>query len=130
MTIGRIDPATAVREGWVRDQDNEVAVDGYNVFIDLDTSDGSGSFEVANSVSGISFSSDSGGDGYIAAQLDVDRLKLRPRTIDPGSPTDGELWHRSDTDVIHVQLDGVTETLQTSANFTDENNILANQVFS
>lgn len=37
-----------------------------------------------------------------------DSILLDPRTSDPGSPVDGELWHRSDLDQVRVRLNGVT----------------------
>lgn len=111
MTIGRIDPETAVREGWARDQDNEVSLDGYNAFIDLDTSDGSGSFQVANSINGVSFSADSGGDGYVSKRLDLEVAGFRPLAADPATVTDGDVFFRSDTSALKTRINSITTDL-------------------
>jgi hypothetical protein len=68
---GIIDPEYAVREGWVRDEDNEISMDGYNAFIAVTTNDGTTGFDVINSDGSIVFSSKSDGDGYVRKKLGV-----------------------------------------------------------
>ncbi|MDP2942947.1 MAG: hypothetical protein Q8O36_05560, partial [Candidatus Omnitrophota bacterium] len=38
-------------------------------------------------------------------------LKLAGSTSDPGSPADGDIWHRTDLDEIRVRLNGTTYKL-------------------
>ena len=38
-------------------------------------------------------------------------LRLRPLTADPVDLEDGDIWHRGDTDVVHIRLNGVTKTI-------------------
>lgn len=42
------------------------------------------------------------------------KLVVPSMTSDPASPTDGELWYRSDTDVYKVRQNGVTKTITTA----------------
>jgi hypothetical protein len=71
MGVGTIDPEYAVREGWARDSDDEIYMDGYNAFIQVTTRDGTSGFSVKNSIGDIAFSSKSDGDGYVAKRLGV-----------------------------------------------------------
>lgn len=71
MTFRYNDDENAVREGWSRDTDNEVTMDGYNAIIQITTNDGTSGFEVQNSIGATSFLVDSGGDGYFAKRLGV-----------------------------------------------------------
>lgn len=71
MGIGKIDPEFAVREGWARDSDDEIYMDGYNAFIQVTTRDGTSGFSVKNDIGAVAFSSKSDGDGYVAKDLDV-----------------------------------------------------------
>jgi hypothetical protein len=71
MGIGRIDPEFAIREGWARDSDDEVYMDGYNAFIQVTTRDGTSGFSVKNDIGAVAFSSRSDGDGYVAKDLSV-----------------------------------------------------------
>lgn len=71
MGIGKIDPEYAVREGWARDQDDEIYMDGYNAFIQISTRDGTSGFSVKNDLGTIAFSSKSDGDGYFAKRLGI-----------------------------------------------------------
>lgn len=68
---GIIDPEYAVREGWVRDADNEISMDGYNAFIQITTSDGTSGFKVQNNAGSVAFSANSAGDGYVAKRLGI-----------------------------------------------------------
>lgn len=54
------------------------------------------------------------------ADLDLTGSKLiraqhNPVTADPGSPVDGEIWYRTDTDQFHGRRNGVTVTFATMA---------------
>lgn len=71
MAIGKIDNEFAVREGWARDSEDEIYMDGYNAFIQITTNDGTSGFSVKNDIGNISFSSKSDGDGYVAKKLGV-----------------------------------------------------------
>lgn len=71
MGIGKIDPEYAVREGWARDSDDEIYMDGYNAFIQVTTRDGTSGFQVKNDIGAVAFSSKSDGDGYVAKNLGV-----------------------------------------------------------
>lgn len=71
MGIGKIDPEYAVREGWARDSDDEIYMDGYNAFIQVTTRDGTSGFSIKNDLGAISFSSKSDGDGYVAKRLGI-----------------------------------------------------------
>jgi len=71
MGIGRIDPEYAIREGWARDSDDEIYMDGYNAFIQVTTRDGTSGFSVKNDIGAVAFSSKSDGDGYIAKRLGI-----------------------------------------------------------
>ena len=71
MGIGKIDPEYAVREGWARDSDDEIYMDGYNAFIQVTTRDGTTGFHVKNDIGAVAFSSKSDGDGYVAKKLGV-----------------------------------------------------------
>lgn len=37
---------------------------------------------------------------------------LDPRTSDPASPIDGQVWYRTDTDVFHVRINGATKSFR------------------
>lgn len=52
---------------------------------------------------------------YDAAVTLDDVLTLTGNTSDPGSPTDGTIWHRTDTDQIRVRLNGTTYSLDVTA---------------
>lgn len=41
----------------------------------------------------------------------VSGMQLASLTADPASPPDGTLWYRSDTDIVHTQLDGATRVV-------------------
>jgi hypothetical protein len=71
MGIGQIDNETAVREGWVRDEDDEISLDGYNAFVQITTNDGTSGFSVKNSAGADVFSAKSDGDGYVAKRLGI-----------------------------------------------------------
>lgn len=71
MGTGIIDPELGVREGWVRDQDNEVSFDGYNAFIAINTHDGTSGFSVKNDTGSIAFQAKSDGDGYFAKNVGI-----------------------------------------------------------
>ena len=71
MGIGKIDPEYAVREGWARDSDDEIYMDGYNAFIQVTTRDGTSGFSVKNDLGAVAFSAKSDGDGYVAKRLGV-----------------------------------------------------------
>lgn len=71
MGVGKFDPDLAIREGWARDQEDEVSFDGYNAFLQITTSDGTSGFSVTNAVGGAAFSAKSDGDGYVARNLGV-----------------------------------------------------------
>lgn len=71
MSIGKIDPESAIREGWARDSDDEIYMDGYNAFIQVTTHDGTSGFQVKNDIGAVVFSSNSNGDGYVAQDLIV-----------------------------------------------------------
>lgn len=36
---------------------------------------------------------------------------IHPVGADPGTPSDGQFWYRTDTDVVHVRANGTTETV-------------------
>jgi hypothetical protein len=42
-------------------------------------------------------------------------VKLPSVTADPGSPVDGQIWYRSDTDLFRGRINGVTRTIDTVA---------------
>lgn len=69
--LDNVNFAAGTKDGWVRDSSNEIAVDGYNIFLQLDTSDGTTGMEVLNSSGAITFATDTVGDGYIARFLGV-----------------------------------------------------------
>ena len=71
MTIGVIDTDNAVQEGWLRDQDNEISIDGYNAFIAISTNDGSSGFDINNSNGTTVFSARSNGSVSITGQLQI-----------------------------------------------------------
>ena len=71
MGIGKIDSEYAVREGWARDSDDEIYMDGYNAFIQVTTRDGTSGFQVKNDIGAVAFSSKSDGDGYVSKRLGV-----------------------------------------------------------
>jgi len=72
MTVGKIDNEFAVREGWSRDSEDEIYMDGYNAFIQITTIDGTSGLHVKNDSGDIVFSSKSDGDGYFAKNLSVE----------------------------------------------------------
>ena len=72
MTIGKIDNEFAVREGWARDSEDEIYMDGYNAFLQITTNDGTSGFAVKNDAGNIAFSAKSDGDGYFAKDLNVE----------------------------------------------------------
>lgn len=43
-------------------------------------------------------------------KVNVRQLRLIPLDADPVDLTDGDVWHRGDTDVVHIQLNGVKKT--------------------
>jgi hypothetical protein len=52
---------------------------------------------------------------YVDGSVKIDDiLKLTGLTSDPSSPTDGDIWHRTDTDEIRVRLNGVTKVINVS----------------
>jgi len=71
MGIGKIDPEYAIREGWARDSDDEIYMDGYNAFIQVTTRDGTSGFSVKNDIGAVTFSTKSDGDGYVAKRLGI-----------------------------------------------------------
>jgi len=70
-TFGKIDPEDGVREGWIRDDNDELGVDGYNVFLAVTTNDGTSGVRAVNSTGGVTFFAKSDGDGYVAGNLGV-----------------------------------------------------------
>jgi hypothetical protein len=68
---GVFEPGEAVREGWARDQEDELSIDGYNAFIQISTNDGTTGLRVVNSSGGVAFLSKSDGDGYVARNLGI-----------------------------------------------------------
>jgi len=71
MPIGQADLENAVREGWARDEDNELSIDGYSATIQVTTDDGTSGLNLKNSTGAVSFSAMSNGDGYFANRLGV-----------------------------------------------------------
>lgn len=69
--FGKFDPDESIREGWARDDEDEVSFDGYNAFIQITTSDGESGFSVTNAVGGTAFRAKSDGDGYVSKNLGV-----------------------------------------------------------
>ncbi len=43
-------------------------------------------------------------------RVNVQQLKLVPLDADPADLTDGDVWYRGDTDVVHVRVNGATKT--------------------
>ena len=78
---GVIDPETGVQEGWVRDSDDALSMDGYSVTIAVATTDGTSGLAIINSAGALTFETDSQGDGYIARRLGV-------QTINPSTELD------------------------------------------
>lgn len=70
-TFGKFEPDFAVREGWARDQEDEVSFDGYNAFLQITTNDGTSGFSVTNAAGGVAFTAKSDGDGYVARNLGI-----------------------------------------------------------
>jgi len=68
---GKIDPEYGVREGWVRDENDEISMDGYNAFIAISTTDGTSGFSVINPTGATTFEAKSNGDGYVARRLGI-----------------------------------------------------------
>jgi len=68
---GIFDASEAVREGWARDEEDELSIDGYNAFIQITTNDGTTGFRVTNQSGATSFLVKSDGDGYVARNLGV-----------------------------------------------------------
>ena len=83
--IGETDYDDAIREGWLRDPDNEISLDGYSAFIELDTNDGTGAFYVKDSDGNNQFRSDSAGNTSVSNNLDV----VNKTTTDKLAVTDG-----------------------------------------
>jgi hypothetical protein len=96
MGIGKIDPESAVREGWARDSDDEIYMDGYNATLQISTHDGTSGFSVKNDIGAVAFSSKSDGDGYVAKRLGVG-------TFFPA--TDLEVIGKTSTDQLQVTTD-------------------------
>jgi hypothetical protein len=74
MAQGKLDREFGIQEGWIRDTDDEIGLDGYNAFISITTNDNTSGFQVFNDVGGVTFYSKSGGDGYVAGKLGVGKL--------------------------------------------------------
>lgn len=68
---GKIDPEYGVREGWVRDENDEISMDGYNAFIAVSTTDGTSGLQLINSSGAIAFEAKSNGDGYVARKFGI-----------------------------------------------------------
>jgi len=99
MGIGKIDPEYAVREGWARDSDDEIYMDGYNAFIQVTTRDGTSGFQVKNDIGAVAFSVRSDGDGYVAKNLGVDgTATIQGFRLPPGA-TDGYILTSNETGV-------------------------------
>jgi hypothetical protein len=107
MAIGRIDPDNAARVGWIRDQDNEVSIDGYAAFIDLTTTDGTSGFNVVNDIGGISFSADSAGDGYVANRIGASILRARLQASEPSNLQNGDIWATQNNSIMVNVQDGI-----------------------
>lgn len=114
MGVGKFDPDLAIREGWARDQEDEVSFDGYNAFLQITTSDGSSGFSVTNSVGATAFRAKSDGDGYVAQNLGVgtesptEKLDVRGVTKTHGlqvttGPVDGYVLTSDSTGVATWQ---------------------------
>lgn len=71
MASGKLDREYGIQEGWVRDTEDEVGIDGYNAFISVTTRDGTSGFQVYNDIGAVVFSSKSDGDGYVAKNLGI-----------------------------------------------------------
>jgi len=71
MGIGTIDNEYGVREGWVRDEDNEISLDGYNAFVQITTNDGTSGFSVKDSTGADVFKAKSDGDVIVTKNLGV-----------------------------------------------------------
>jgi hypothetical protein len=71
MGIGTIDNELGVREGWVRDEDNEISLDGYNAFVQITTNDGTSGFAVKDSTGADVFKAKSDGDVIVTKNLGV-----------------------------------------------------------
>ena len=73
MPIGEIelDYDNAVQEGWKRDQDGEISIDGYNAYIVIGTTDGTSGFQVTDSAGAVSFQAKSDGTSVITKNLGV-----------------------------------------------------------
>lgn len=74
MALRKADKENAVREGWIRDEENEVYIDGYNALVQVTTNDGTSGLELQNLAGGTAFRAKSDGDGYVAQNLGVGTL--------------------------------------------------------
>lgn len=54
-------------------------------------------------------------NGIDLDQTSLINAVLHPVTSDPSTPVDGQVWYRSDTDVLHIRANGVTETVAFSS---------------
>lgn len=74
MALRKADKENAIREGWIRDEENEVYIDGYNALVQVTTNDGTSGLELQNLAGGTAFRAKSDGDGYVAQNLGVGTL--------------------------------------------------------
>jgi hypothetical protein len=74
--LGQLDLEEATQEGWIKDQDGEVGIDGYNAIISLTTQDGSSGFKVQNSITELLFSVDSSGAVTIKSSISTAKIQL------------------------------------------------------
>jgi len=43
-------------------------------------------------------------------KVNIQQVRLIPLDADPVDLVDGDVWHRGDTDSVHIQLNGVRKT--------------------
>jgi hypothetical protein len=105
MGYGVIDPEDGIREGWVRDSNDEIGMDGYNAFIAITTNDGTGGMSVINSDGSTTFRAKSNGDAYVARRLGVN-------TYNPS--TELEVIGQTKTDGFKMPTDAHADYVMTS----------------
>jgi hypothetical protein len=105
MGYGVIDPEYGVREGWVRDSDNEISMDGYNCFIAITTTDGTSGLQEINGAGAITFEAKSNGDGYVARRLGI-------KTYNPS--TELEVIGKTKTDAFQMPTGASPDYVLTS----------------